>query len=86
VRFGTDTFGHIDASFERQHGTDLFAHMFPEWEATHASYMEAACLDLNKETWVYEGVDWQHAGWTKPVLESLLPVFLVPSWHRGEVM
>jgi hypothetical protein len=37
MRFGTDTFRHIDASFERQHGTDLFAHRFPEWEATRES-------------------------------------------------
>lgn len=54
VRLGTDTFKHVYASFEQQHGPDLFAHMFPNWEATQASYMESACLDADKETWVYE--------------------------------
>ncbi len=52
--FGLEAFRPVFASFEREYGADLYPRLRPDGEQAHADYIEAACSDPDKETWVLE--------------------------------
>ncbi len=60
-RFGVDAFRPVFAAFEEGYGPDLFRQLRPDWEVSQGDYIESACLDPEKETWVHE-VDGEPAG------------------------
>ena len=52
VRFGLESFRPGFISFRDQLGEDLFNALRPDWEDAHSRYIEEACGDEDKETWV----------------------------------
>jgi len=52
VRFGLESFRPGFMSFREQCGVDLFNALRPNWEQAHSRYIEEACTDEDKETWV----------------------------------
>ncbi|MFV1971919.1 MAG: GNAT family N-acetyltransferase, partial [Acidimicrobiia bacterium] len=52
VRFGLESFRPVFASFREHYGDDLFNALRPNWERAQSAYMEEACTNDAKETWV----------------------------------
>ena len=52
VRFGLESFRPGFVSFREQCGEDLFNTLRPDWENAHSRYIQEACTDDDKETWV----------------------------------
>ncbi len=52
VRFGLESFRPGFVSFREQCGEELFNALRPDWEQAHSRYIEEACMDQDKETWV----------------------------------
>ncbi len=51
---GLEAFRPVFASFEREYGADLYPRLRPDGEQAHVEYIEAACFDPDKDTWVLE--------------------------------
>ncbi len=51
---GMEAFQPVFASFEREYGVDLYPRLRPDGEQAHADYIESACTDEDKDTWVLE--------------------------------
>jgi ribosomal protein S18 acetylase RimI-like enzyme len=52
VDFGLESFRPVFASFNEHYGEDLFNALRPNWEHAQSAYIEEACTDDVKETWV----------------------------------
>jgi len=52
VDFGLESFRPVFASFREHYGEDLFNALRPNWEHAQSAYIEEACTDDVKETWV----------------------------------